>query len=504
MKMRLAYSAVLCLAVSLARAEVRLPSIFSDHMVLQRGARVPVWGWADPGEQVTISVAGQTRKTQTGSDGKWMVRLAPLKAGQPLRLVVQGKNKLAVEDVLVGEVWLCSGQSNMVLHVSAAQNFEAERAAATSGGIRTFIVAQNYAKEPQADVKGEWVTASPETVGRFSAVAYFFARELHKDLGVPVGLVNASIGGTAIELWISAEAQRKSPALKPAMEAVDRANAEFDAAGASAKYQAALAKWKAGSAETRGKKRTPERPPADPVALHIRKYGVGMLFNGMIAPLIPFAVRGGLWYQGEANSMPGRAEYYQYQLPLLMEDWRARWGQADFPFAWVQLPNFNGPGRNWPLVREAMLKALRVPHTGMAITIDIGDPDNIHPTNKQDVGKRLALWALGDVYGRMVETSGPLPAGHKSGNGEVTVSFTHTGGGLVAKGGALQGFSIAGPDKKWVSAAARIAGDSVVVSNPEVKNPVAVRYAWANNPACNLYNGAGLPASPFRTDDWPE
>ena len=265
-----------------------------------------------------------------------------------------------------------------------------------------------------------------------------------------------------------------------------------------------MAKWKAAAAEARARKQTPARPPSDPVALQMRKSGVGVLFNGMIAPLIPFALRGALWYQGEANSGPGRAEYYQYQLPLLVEDWRARWGQGDFPFAWVQLPNFNGPGRNWPAVREAMLKTLRLPRTGMAVTIDIGNPDNVHPANKQDAGKRLAMWALGDVYGRKVVPSGPLPAGHKIKDGQIVVSFKNSGGGLVAKGGAVQGFLIAGADKKWVAAAARIAGGTVVVSSPEVKNPVAVRYAWANNPVCNLYNGAGLPASPFRTDDWTE
>lgn len=495
--------AVLCLAFAPAlRAEVRLPAIFSDHMVVQQGVDLPVWGWAAPGEEVSVAAAGQSRKTRAGADGKWMLRLAPLRAGQRLQVVVEGKNRLVLEDVLAGEVWLCSGQSNMAFPVAKAKNFEAERAAAALPEIRTFVVAQNLAKEPQSEIKGKWLVASPETVGQFSATAYFFARELHKTLGSPVGLVNASVGGTAIELWISAEAQRRSAALKPAMELLDRANAGFDAAAAGARYQEALAQWKAGE-KARAKKGKRTRPPQDPVALHARKHGVGLLFNGMIAPLIPFALRGALWYQGEANSTPGRAEYYQYQLPALVEDWRARWGQGDYPFAWVQLPNFEGPGRNWPLVREAMLKSLRLPRTGMAVTIDIGDPNDIHPANKQDVGKRLAMWALADVYGRKGAPSGPLPAGHRIEGGRVIVSFKN-GEGLAAKGGAPRGFQVAGADRKWVDATARIAGTTVIVSSPEVRNPVAVRYAWANNPVCNLYNAAGLPASPFRTDDWAE
>jgi len=235
--------------------------------------------------------------------------------------------------------------------------------------------------------------------------------------------------------------------------------------------------------------------------LNERKGNVGGLFNGKIAPLIPYAIRGALWYQGEANSTPDKAPFYQAQLTLLVNDWRARWGY-DFPFAWVQLPNFGGAGRDWPAVREAMLKTLALKDTGMAITIDIGEEKDIHPKNKQDVGRRLAAWALGTVYGQKVATSGPLPAGHQVRGSEVLLSFKHTDGGLVAKGGELKGFVVAGEDKQWKSARARIEGDKVIVSSADVKQPVAARYAWENWPTCNLYNGAGLPASPFRTDDW--
>jgi sialate O-acetylesterase len=471
-----------CLAATTALADIKLPAIFSDHMVLQRDAPV----------------------TEAGQDGKWRVSLAPLKAGQPLTLTVTGKNKVVVQDVLAGEVWLCSGQSNMAFRVSSANNFEQEQAAANIPEIRMFTVGAAYGKSPEQDCKGRWEVSSPETVGQFSATAYFFGRELHKALGVPVGLINSSVGGTAIELWASVEAQRSSPELKPLFALTDKANAEFDREAAAARYEKAKAKWKEAAAKAKAAGEPVPRAPQDPVALHDRKSAVGPLFNGMIAPLVPYRIRGALWYQGEANSLPEKARFYQYQLPVLIQDWRARWGEGNFPFAWVQLPNFKSPQRNFPMVREGMLKSLRVPKTGMAVAIDIGDPDNIHPKNKQEVGRRLAMWARGAVYGQKVATSGPLPAGCKFAGGEATVSFTHTDGGLVAKGGELQGFTIADAGKNWVKAQARIAGDKVIVSSPDVKSPVAVRYAWADNPECNLYNGAGLPASPFRTDDWPE
>jgi sialate O-acetylesterase len=314
--------------------------------------------------------------------------------------------------------------------------------------------------------------------------------------------VHSSVGGTAIELWISADAQRSSAELRPEMEEMDRSNREFDAAAAKARYDVQLARWQKTAAAAKASGKPAPRAPQDPVALQERKTGIGVLYNGMIAPLIPYALRGALWYQGEANSTAERAKWYQYQLPLLIKDWRTRWGQGNFPFAWVQLPNFEGPGRNWPLVREAMLKTLSVPNTGMAVAIDVGDPGNIHPTHKQEVGKRLSMWALGAVYGKKCETSGPLAAGQTVKHGSMVIRFKHTDGGLVSRDGELRGFQIAGADKRWVPASAIISGATVIVSSPEVTEPIAVRYAWSNNPQCNLFNGAGIPASPFRTDDW--
>lgn len=489
--------------VSAARADVKLPAIISDHMILQSGVEVPIWGNADAGEEVTVSIAGQSKIAKADAAGKWSVKLGKLKAaGEAQTLTVKGKNVVAVQDVLVGEVWLGSGQSNMAMLVSSAQNAEAEAAAAQLPAIRMFTVTSGPSASAEEDCKGSWQVCSPDTVGRFSATAFFFGRELHKALGVPVGLINSSVGGTPIESWISPEAQTRSPELKAANEAQEKAAPKFDPAAAKAKYESDLAKWKEAAAKAKAEGKPAPRPPRDPVAMRERKGNIGGLFNGKIAPLIPFAIRGALWYQGEANSGPDKAPLYHAQLRALVTDWRTRWG-SEFPFAWVQLPNFGGPGRDWPTVREGMMKTLALPKTGMAITIDIGEEKNIHPKNKQEVGRRLSLWALGEVYGRKVATtSGPLPAGNKVRGSEMVLEFTHADGGLVAKDGELKGFTIAGEDKQWKPAQARIDGGKVIVTSAEVKQPAAARYAWENWPTCNLYNGAGLPASPFRTDDW--
>ncbi len=476
-------SAFLPFFAPFARAEVKLPTIFGDHMVLQRDIGVPVWGTAAPGEEVTVSIAGQTVSTKANAEGKWSVKLAKLNAPGPHTLLVKASNSLTLTDVLVGEVWLGSGQSNMAMQVSRAKHFEQEQAAAKFPQLRMFTEGRAVAGSAQTQGKGKWVLCTPETVGGFSATAYFFGREIHKSLNVPVGLINSSVGGTPIESWIAPEAQKASPELKAFFENKGKPAKAVDPEQAKAKADGKPAR----------------KRPADRSALAERKGNVGGLFNGKIAPLIPYAIRGALWYQGESNSTPDKAPFYHAQLSLLVTDWRARWGY-DFPFAWVQLPNFGGAGRDWPLVREAMLKTLALPKTGMAITIDLGEEKDIHPKNKQDVGRRLAAWALGTVYGHAVATSGPLPAGHQVRGSDVALSFKHTNGGLVAKDGELKGFVIAGEDKQWKPAQARIEGDKVIVTSADVKQPTAVRYAWENWPTCNLFNGAGLPASPFRTD----
>jgi len=494
------------LSTSAVLADVKLPSVFSEHMVLQRDVPLPVWGTASPGEEVTVTLGDQTQKATPGADGKWSVKLPAMTAGGPHTLAVKGKNTVTIPDVLIGEVWFASGQSNMALTVNRADNFAKEQAAAKFPQLRMFTATGPAAKEPQADCPGSWAVCSPETVGRFSAAAYFFAREVHQTLNLPVGVIHSSVGGTPIESWIPAQAQHEMPELKGFFESAEKPVAKGNDEALKKRYEKQLESWKKEAADAKAAGQKAPKAPRNPLATAARKGNIGGLFNGKIAPFIPYAIRGALWYQGEANTVPAKAPYYQYQLPLLVSDWRKLWNQdpRDFPFAWVQLPNFKGAGRDIPLVREAMLKTLRLPNTGMAITIDIGNPDNIHPTDKQDVGHRLALWALGTVYHQQVpSTSGPLPASHAVEGDRLTVTFSHADNGLTAKGGELKGFAIAGEDKHFYPATAKIDGDKVLVSSPDVKHPAAARYAWDNNPSCNLYNGAGLPASPFRTDDWP-
>jgi sialate O-acetylesterase len=488
------------LTVSDLYADVKLPAIFSDHLVLQSGVAIPVWGWAEPDEEVTISVADRKATAKTGADGRWRVNLDSLKPGGPLTMTVQGRNSLKIDDVLVGEVWLGSGQSNMALTVNRANDFEKEKAAADLPQIRMFSVGSGSAESPQADCKGTWKVCSPDTVGTFSATLFFAGREIHRALGVPVGLIHSSVGGTPIEAWIDADAQHAVPELNGFFEAAKKAEKAFDPVAAKANYEKQHAAWQTAAEQARTEGKPVPAEPRDPTVNRQRKADVGGLFNGKIAPLIPYAIRGAFWYQGESNASPAKAPFYRYQLPLLVKDWRARWGY-EFPIAWVQLPNYDAPANQWPLIREAMLLSLHEPKTGMAITIDIGEAKNIHPKDKQDVGQRLAMWALSTVYGKKdIASSGPLPAGHERRGSEMVLSFQHADGGLVAKGGELRGFTIAGADGQWKPAAARIDGEHVIVSAPDVPEPVAVRYAWETNPDVNFFNGAGLPASPFRTD----
>jgi sialate O-acetylesterase len=489
--------------------EVSLPAMFSEHMVLQSGVPVPVWGWADPGEEVTVTIGQQTKTTKAGANKKWGVKLDPLSVGEPQRLIVKGRNTIEIADVLVGEVWLCSGQSNMAFTVGKAMNFEQEKTAADLPKIRMFTVLSGTAPQPEEMCGGKWAVCSPETVASFSAAGYFFGRELHAKLKVPVGLIHSSVGGTAIESWTSLEAQKDVPRLKFMFDDWDKRIAAWDPEQAKGKRerQKLEEKAEADKAKAGGKKPKPaSRVPMDPKRDQNRPAN---LFNGKISPLIPYAIRGAIWYQGESNaSTVERASAYQLQLKLLIADWRKRWA-TEFPFAWVQLPEYTARSpEGWALVREAMLKSLQVPGTGMAVALGLGDAKDIHPKNKQEVGKRLAIWALAEVYaptGAKPEnrvSTGPLYATHKISGKEVSITFTQAPG-LMARDGELKGFTIAGEDKEWKAATAKIANGSVVVSHPEVAKPAAVRYAWACNPEFNLFNAAGLPASPFRTDDWP-
>jgi sialate O-acetylesterase len=490
---------------SLFAAGFRLAAPISDHMVLQREKPVAVWGWADAGESVKVTFAGQSKSASAGTDGKWMLKLDALPASaEPRTLVVTGKDghQIEVKDVLVGEVWLGSGQSNMAMTVAGCYRFDEEKASAKFPLIRHYRENSTHAMEPQAEGKGTWQECTPDNVGGFSAVLYFFGREIHRETGVPVGLVNTSVGGTPIESWVAAATQSSDPETKANFDAKMKDYLAFDEAKAPELHQKQMAIWKAAVAKAKAEGKTFVTPaPKDPLAMRRFKGGPAGLYNGKVANLVPYTLRGMLWYQGEGNA--GNPGLYEKQLSQLVTSWRALW-QDEVPFAWVQLPNYrDSDSESWPRVRESMMKVLALPKTGMAITLDIGDPKDIHPKNKQDVGLRLSYWALASVYGRKVPAiSGPLPAGDKVEGSSVRISLKHADGLKTRDGGAVRGFRVAGADKAWKPATARIEGTEVVVSSPEVSAPVAVRYAWAENPDCNLVNGAGLPATSFRTDDW--
>ncbi|MFM2166584.1 MAG: hypothetical protein RIS79_955 [Verrucomicrobiota bacterium] len=490
---------------ALQSAELKLATPFSDHMVLQRDKPVAVWGWADAGQSVTVSFAGQSKSATAGTDGKWSLKLDALTASaEPRGLLVTGKEgrKVEVKDVLVGEVWLGSGQSNMEMAVGGANNAAAEQAAANFPLIRYYAESSAPAETPQPEGKGLWQPCTPTNVRRFSATLYFFGREIHREVGVPVGLICSAVGATHIEAWIPAEAQSADAETKAEYDSQLRGWQHFDEAKLRADYPKKLAAWKL--AVEQGKAGAKDQPWTPEATLaHLRRKGPPAgLYNGKIANLAPFTVRGMLWYQGESNA--GHPGLYHKQLSQLVTSWRSLWND-ELPFAWVQLPNFTSTGEGWPRMREAMLKTLTLPKTGMAITIDLGDAKDIHPKNKQDVGKRLSVWALGTVYGKNVPAiSGPLPAGSTINGNAITVSFKHTDGGLKSiTASPLTGFQIAAADQQWKPAEAKIVGETVVVSSAEVAQPVAVRYAWKDWPDYSLANGAGLPASPFRTDDWP-
>jgi sialate O-acetylesterase len=507
---------VLLVTLSLApavRADVKLPGVFGEHMVLQRETPVPVWGWAEAGEKVTVTFAGQSQTATADSAGKWSIKLAALPAAaSPQTLKVQASNTLEFSDVLVGEVWLCSGQSNMAMTVNGVLDKVAELAAANWPQLRMLTVARKTAEQPQENCTGAWQVCSPQTVGGFSATAYFFGRELHRQLNVPVGLINSSWGGTPIQAWTSLPAHTAVPELAPLVTSLTKAIDSYNPAAAKERHEKQLAKWKeeleqapdqaARDAQNRRKPRLQEDPRLAPGS-------VGRLFNGMVVPLAPYAIRGAIWYQGEANA--GGAALYGLQMRTMITEWRTLWQQGDFPFLFVQLPNFMKPQEKpsetngWPLIREQFLQTLAVKNTGLAVTIDVGEANDIHPKNKQAVGQRLAQWALAKTYGKTVVACGPLYRSMQPAGNKITLAFDYVGEGLaVREGGKLKGFAIAGEDRKFVWAEAQVVGQTVVVSSPDVAAPMAVRYAWANNPDCNLINQAGLPASPFRTDDWSE
>jgi sialate O-acetylesterase len=483
-----------------AAAEVRLPGLFCDNMVIQRGMWVPVWGWADPGEKVRVEFNGSSLSAVADSRGEWKVMLEPMTAGAgPYTMKVSGGNTVEINNVAVGEVWLCSGQSNMAMTVGRCLNAEQEAAGAVYPLIRQFQVKRGKALEPLDDVLpagdqsswlNKWVPCSPSTVKSFSGTGYFFGREVHLTQGVPVGLIHSSWGGTAAEAWTRRCRLESDPELKGILQSWPGYNMEMDwLKKAYTKYTAL-----ADSA----------RNADQPEPVYFNRPTV--LYNAMIAPLVPYAMRGVVWYQGEANAY--RTYQYRRLFPAMIENWRDDWGQGDFPFFFVQLVNYNEDSGTWPYLREAQTMTLSLPNTAMAVGIDIGERGDIHPKNKQEVGRRLALAARAKVYGEKLIYSGPLYRSITVEGSRCRITFDHAGEGLAAGGGGpLEGFLVAGWDKKFVEAQATVEGGQLVVWSESVAAPVAVRYAWEDSPEkCNLWNKVDgkpwLPASPFRTDDW--
>lgn len=634
----LRFPAVLCACMPLVAAlplsaSPRLPALFSDHMVLQQGRSIPVWGLADAGEGITVTLNGAVRQARAGVDGRWRVELPAQTAGGPLTLTIAGNTTIRIRDVLVGEVWVASGQSNMTLQLARASRTDA--ASASYSQIRLFTVPKATSLESVETIAASWQPCTPDAASAFSAAAYYFGRRLHEDLQVPVGLIHTSWPGSLAEEWTALAALQGDSRLASIVEGwQQRADnwvggeqqplrfdlrfgaveltaagrpkplrlipAGREATGAQWRFSWESApqvsfEWQEGSepmARLYGELRARDSArfsidmkadgsPANLMdfdAIRLRVSGEGSfqlhaiqpsitdaddyssevlaatmqwqeitvplgslkqsgwgrrmpftadaisalviepllgkggarppggLYNAMVVPLVPYAIRGAIWYQGEGNA--GRALQYRALLPTLIQSWRSAWGQGDFPFLIAQLPNYRSRSAQpqesgWAELREAQAMTLRVANTGLAVTIDVGEAEDVHPANKRPVGERLARWALGTVYGRSGEYSGPLFESMQVEGSTARIRFRHTGSGLTATDHLpLRGFAIAGADRKFTWAHAEIEVDTVVVYHPDIAHPVAVRYAWADNPDCNLGNREGLPAAPFRTDDW--
>jgi sialate O-acetylesterase len=557
------FSFAFLLSLGLAQADVKMPAIFGDHMVLQQGAKLPVWGTASPGEKITVSLDAMTATTTAAPDGSWRIDLPPVPQADstPQTLTIAGTNTIIFHDVLIGDVWIASGQSNMEFGIGNVEQGPAELAKANEPQLRLFCVAKLTALTPQKDLPpgnnliGHWVVCTPETVGKagpwsgFSAVGYYFGREIQHAVGHPVGMIDTCWGGTPAQSWVSLDGLQKDPALAHYVADHQRAVANYPQALAAspqltAQYQIAKKQWDSevgrlfwpqraawdkqvadalakGEFPPPGPGPQPSAPrPQEPASPDGGPNSPTNLYNAMIAPLIPYAIKGAIWYQGESNAGSRESgEEYATLFGRLITDWRQKWALGDFPFLYVQLASFGTPATTpaqdtWPYLREAQLKTLTLPSTGMAVAVDIGNPYDIHPKDKLDVGLRLALAAKHVAYGQTLVYSGPLYDSMRVDGNKIILSFKNIGTGLkvglppwtpfpvTRTPSGLTSFGIAGADKKFVWATAIINGDKIIVSSDQVPAPVAVRYGWANTPPVNLYNNEGLPASPFRTDDW--
>lgn len=509
------------LAGQQARADIKLHPLFSDGMVLQRGVNCPIWGTADPGEMVSLSLSAAKENVSlavggfsaAGKDGKWRINIEVSSeiTGGPYTLTIKGKNTITLKDVYVGEVWICSGQSNMEFHLSGAHNAKEAIAKAKNPKIRLFTVPRNTSDKPLSEFKGQpkWQECNPDTAKNFTAVGYFFGRDLQKALDVPVGLIHTAWGGTRAEAWSTRAALEKNPQLKDMLEQYhkNQVSAVANYEKALKKYEEDLAKHKKAVAKAKEEGQKPPRAPRKPFSPERNPHRPAVLYNAMIHPLQPFAIKGAIWYQGESNA--GRAYQYRTLFPTMIQSWRATWKRGDFPFLFVQLAPFKAivsepQESDWAELREAqLLTSLHLKNTGMAVITDVGNPKDIHPKKKEPVGARLALAARAIAYGEKIEYSGPILDKMTVKDGKAVLHFTHVGKGLQSKDGPLHGFTIAGPDRKFYNAKAEIQGENVLVWCDKVTKPVAVRYGWADCPVVNLWNKDGLPASPFRTDDFP-
>jgi sialate O-acetylesterase len=505
---------VLLMLASAVYAEIKLPSVISDNMVLQADTNVPIWGKAEPNSKITVLCSWNDSKVSADSDtqGKWAAKIKTPKSGRDCKITLScGQESKTIQNILIGEVWLCSGQSNMWWPLKDAMDANEEIATAHYPDMRLFTVPMGSSKTPLDDCKGKWVSCSSETVKEFSAVGYFFGREIHNKLNVPVGLIFSSNGGTPVQAWTKREVLEADNEFKKCLE--KDAEVEANKTKYQQQYDLAVSEWNKASEAARVAGKKAPKKPGMPREL-FDKTRSAVLYNAMIHPVIPFGIKGVIWYQGESNVE--EPELYGKLFPAMIKNWRDDWGQGDFPFYYVQIasygkymkktggmPDLSVPtDSNWARLREAQLKTLSLANTGMAVTIDIGDVTNIHPKNKTDVGKRLALWALAKDYGCNIVYSGPLYKKYETENDKIRIYFEHANLGLIVKGKEIKGFAVAGTDKKFVWAKAEIQGDTVLVWADGIKKPTAIRYGWADWSNCNLYNKEGFPASTFRTDNW--
>lgn len=501
-----------------SRADVKVHPLFSDNAVLQRGVEVPVWGTAAPNEDIQVTLAGgdgpaAVVKTKAGADGSWKVALPKRDTATDLTLTVKGANEVAFKNVAIGDVWLCSGQSNMEWRLSQLTKDDQGKkvaAAAANPNIRLFDVPNRVFPEPQKDfpaskTSGTWLQCTPETVINFSAVGYFFGRDIQASQKVPVGLISSEWGGTPAEAWTSDEGLRADSNVKHYADRAAEQLKSFDLEKATKAYEAAMAKWKTDSEEAKKAGKPAPRAPQKPGPGGVHPHFPSALYNGMIAPLQPFPLKGAIWYQGESNA--GRAAEYRSLMPALIKDWRQKWG-TELPFFQVQLAPFKGgaSGVDYAELRDAQFNTTQIlPKAGIAVITDVGDETDIHPQRKEPVGQRLALAARALAYDEKIEYSGPTYKSLRVDGDKAVVTFEHLGGGLTVKGDGLAGFTVAGEDNAFHPAMAEIVGDTVVVKSDKVAKPVAVRFGWVNfaKPELNLFNKAGLPAVPFRSDDLP-